>query len=146
MTGSGISSVQPGNGTGIPGLATTAPTGSTGGASATITVGSGANDASALNIPVVTRNTIANDALAPQARIGSVFGDRSAPLPAGQVYRGGVPAPASGGASTEAPGERAGRIPGQGSVNGSPLPRGGAALSLSSDLGDPARTSADRAP
>lgn len=45
MTGSGISSMQPGNSTGIPALSTTAPTGSNGGSAATIVVGSGANDA-----------------------------------------------------------------------------------------------------
>jgi hypothetical protein len=39
--------VQPGNGTGAPGPATTAPTGSNGGAAVTIIVGSGADNACA---------------------------------------------------------------------------------------------------
>jgi hypothetical protein len=92
MTGSGgISSIQPGNITGVPGLAAAGTAGSSGGASATITVGSGANDATAATIPLVTRNTIANDALNPPPLIGRPSGDRSPILPSGQFYRGGVP-------------------------------------------------------
>lgn len=46
MTGSlGSPGVQPGNGTSAPGPATTAPTGSNGGAAVTIIVGSGAENA-----------------------------------------------------------------------------------------------------
>ena len=99
MTGSvGISGMQPGNGTGVPGQAATSPTGSNGGAAATIVVGSGANDAVAPIIPLVTRNTIANDALNAAPLIGRVSMDRSDVLPPGQVYRGGV--------STEVTGQR----------------------------------------
>ena len=61
----GSPGVQPGTSTGAPGPATKVPTGSNGGAAVTIVVGSGANDAGALSIPPVTRNTIANDALNP---------------------------------------------------------------------------------
>jgi hypothetical protein len=89
LTGSGgISSMQPGS---IAGLPATAPSGSNGGGGATITGGTEANDASAASISLVTRNTIANDALNPAPRIGRDSGDRSPVLPAGQVYRGGFP-------------------------------------------------------
>ena len=87
----GISSIQPGDGTGIPGLAATGMAGSTGGASVTITFGSGANDTAAASIPLVTRNTIANDSLIPPPRIGRLSADRSPVLPPGEFYRGGVP-------------------------------------------------------
>ena len=84
VTGSGgISSMQPGNGTG------------NGGAAETIVVGSGANDAVGTIIPLVTRNTIANDALNAAPRIGRVLGDRSNVLPLEQVDRGGLPVSAS---------------------------------------------------
>jgi hypothetical protein len=89
----GISTMQPGT---IAGLSSPAPTatngtsGANGGASATITVGSGANVAGAPNIPVVTRNTIANDRPNLPPAIGQVFGDRTPVLPAGQTYRGGA--------------------------------------------------------
>jgi hypothetical protein len=115
MTGSGgIASMQPGNSIGVPGLATTAPTGSNGGGAERIVVGSGANDAGAAIIPLVTRNTIANDALNAAPVIGRVLGDRSSVLPPGQVYRGGLPVTTPGGVSTEVPGQRAGQDPGQG--------------------------------
>ncbi len=92
MTGSGgISSIQPGDSSGIPGLAATGTAGSSGSTSATVIVGSGANDGTAASIPLVTRNTIANDALNPAPRIGSPSGDRSPVLAVGQIYRGGVP-------------------------------------------------------
>ncbi len=141
MTGSGISSMQPGNSTGIPALSTTAPTGSNGGSAATIVVGSGANDAGAPNIQPVTRNTIANDALVPPPRVGSVFGDRSAPLPPGQSYRGGVPVTTAGGASTEVPGGHAGRIPAQRPVDTSSIRVGSAPRGLPVDA---VNTMADR--
>ena len=65
MTGSsGISSIRPGNSTGIPALATTGTAGSSGGAGVTGTVGSAANLATDPTIPLVVRNTIANGALA----------------------------------------------------------------------------------
>jgi hypothetical protein len=115
MTGSaGISGMQPGNGTGAPGLGTTAPTGSNGGAAGTISVGSGANDAGAPIIDLVTRNTIANDALNAAPLIGRVVRDRSDVLPSDQVYRHGLPATAPGGDSPEVPGEQAGQDPGEG--------------------------------
>jgi hypothetical protein len=109
MTGSaGISGMQPGNGTG------------NGGAAETIVVGSGANDAVAPIIPLVTRNTIANDALNAAPLIGRVLGDRSDVLPPEQVYRGGLPVSASGGVSTEASGQRSGPNPDERPVD--PLP------------------------
>ena len=112
VTGSGgISSMQPGNGTGVPGQAATSPNGSNGGATVTIFVGSGANDIVATIIPLVTRNTIANDALNAAPLIGRVLGDRSDVLPPEQVYRGGLPVSASGGVSTEASGQRSGPNP-----------------------------------
>ena len=75
MSGSaGVSGLLPGNSAGVPGLATTAPTGSNGGAAVTIIVGSGADDAGAANIPPVTRNTIANDALSAAPVIGRCRG------------------------------------------------------------------------
>jgi hypothetical protein len=101
MTGpAGISGMQPGNGTG------------NGGAAETIVVGSGANDAVATIIPLVTRNTIANDALNAAPLIGRVLRDRSDVLPPGQVYRGGV--------STEVHEQRGGQDVDEGPVE--PLP------------------------
>jgi hypothetical protein len=113
----------------------------------TISVGSGANDASAPNIPLVTRNTIANDALVPRARIGSVFGDRSAPLPPGQSYRGVPPATAPAGGSTDVPGRRTGWIPGQRPIDAASNRLGTAPHRLSSDASENAlQTIAGRAP
>ena len=91
-----------------------------GGAAATIFVGSGANDVVAPIIPLVTRNTIANDALNAAPLIGRVLGDRSDVLPPEQVYRGGLPVSASGGVSTEASGQRSGPNPDERPVD--PLP------------------------
>jgi hypothetical protein len=120
MTGSGgISSLQPGNITGVPSLAGAGTTGSSGGAGATITVGSGANDATA-SIPVVTRNTIANDALNPPPLIGRPSGDRSPILPAGQYYRGGVPVTAPVQDASETPGEPSSQSSSNSPVNSSP--------------------------
>ena len=60
VTGSGgISSLQPGNLTGVANLGAAGTTGASGGAGATIAVGSGANDATAPSSPLVTRNTVA---------------------------------------------------------------------------------------
>jgi hypothetical protein len=90
----GISSMQPGAIAGLPSPAPTATNGTSGangGASVTLAVGSGANDASALGIRPVNRNTIANDKPDLPPAIGQVFGDRTPVLPAGQTYRGGVP-------------------------------------------------------
>jgi hypothetical protein len=112
MTGSvGGPGVPPGNGTGASGPATTAPIGSNGGAAVAIVVGSGADDASAPIIPLVTRNTIANDALNAAPVIGRVSGERSAVWPPGQVYRDGVPVTGPAGVSTKAPGQPAGSQP-----------------------------------
>jgi hypothetical protein len=128
----------------VAGLPATAPSGSNGGAGVTITVGSGANDASAPIIPLVTRNTIANDALNPAPRIGRDSGDRSPVLPAGQVYRGGFPEAAT--VSEEAPEREAFRIPNLGPVD-APIRPGAARHRLSSDAsGDVIKTISDRAP
>lgn len=78
LGGSGISSSIPGNITGFPGLGAGGPAGSTGPAME-IDVGSGANDASAPVIPVVTRNTVAYDQLNPPPLIGGQP-DTTAPL------------------------------------------------------------------
>jgi hypothetical protein len=113
MTGSlGSSAVLPGNSSGVPGPAATAPTGSYGGAAVTINVGSGADDASAPIIPPVTRNTIANDAVNAAPVIGHAASvDRSDVLPPGQVYRNHVPVTGPAGVSTKAPGQPAGSQP-----------------------------------
>jgi len=109
MTGSaGISGMQPGNGTG------------NGGAAETIVVGSGANDAVAPIITLVTRDTIAKQALNAAPLIGQLLGDRSYVLPREQVYRGGLSVSASGGVSTEAPGQWSGPNPDERPVD--PLP------------------------
>src|SRR5262249_58463869 len=72
ITGSaGISGMQPDNGTG------------NGGAAATIVVGSGANDAVASTITLVTRNTVVNDVLRAAPLIGGVLRDPSDVLPPG---------------------------------------------------------------
>ena len=148
VTGSGgISSMQPGNGTGVPGQAATSPNGSNGGAAATIFVGSGANDAVAPIIPLVTRNTIANDALNAAPLIGRVLGDRSDVLPPEQVYRGGLPVSASGGVSTEASGQRSGPNPDERPVVPLPIRLRSRPHRLASGAsGSPVRSHADRAP
>jgi hypothetical protein len=101
ITGSaGISGMQPDNGTG------------NGGAAATIVVGSGANDAVASIITLVTRNTVVNDVLRAAPLIGGVLRGRSDVLPPGQVYRDGV--------STEVHGQRGEQDADEGPVE--PLP------------------------
>jgi len=95
----GITGLLPGNSPGVPSLVTTAPTASNGGAAVTINVGSGASDAGAANIPPVTRNTVANDALTAAPVIGRLSGDQSAVLPPDQVYRGDLPVTATVGFS-----------------------------------------------
>ncbi|MGP0064282.1 MAG: hypothetical protein ACLQGP_11865 [Isosphaeraceae bacterium] len=95
LGGGGISSALPGNITGVPSLGAGGPAGSTGGISVTINVGSGADEATNPVIPLVTRNTIANDLLNPPPLIGGQpSGDTSAPLPAGQGGASVTPAPA----------------------------------------------------
>jgi hypothetical protein len=146
MTGSGgISSIQPGNSSGIPSLAATGTAGSSGGAGATITVGSGANDATGVSIPLVTRNTIASDALNPAPRIGRPSGDRSPVLPVGQIYRGGVPETAPAQPAAEKPGEQVNRALRQRPVDLAPSRLGGAPPRLPSDVsGDSMKTRVDR--
>ena len=136
MTGSaGISGMQPGNGTG------------NGGAAETIVVGSGANDAVAPIIPLVTRNTVANDALNAAPLIGRVSGDRSDVLPPEQVYRGGLPVSASGGVSTAASGQRSGPNPDERPVDPLPIRLQSRPHRLASGAsGHPVGTHADRAP
>jgi hypothetical protein len=92
---------------------------------ATISVGSGANDATA-SIPLVTRNTIANDALNPAPLIGRASGDRSPILPAGQSYRGGFPVTAPAPPTSGAPGGTPNRSLGNRPVDSSPIRLGGA--------------------
>jgi hypothetical protein len=146
MTGSGgISSIQTGNITGVPSLAATGAAGSSGGAGVTITVGSGANDATAASIPLVTRNTIANDALNAPPHIGRPSGDRSPVLPAGQFYQGDVPATTPAPPSSETPGEQSSRTPSRSPVDSSPIRPGGAPPRLLSDVsGNSMKTLADR--
>jgi hypothetical protein len=123
MGSGGISSMQPGNITGIPGLAATGTSGSSGVANATINVGSGANDATAPSIPLVTRNTIANDAIVPRPQIGRPSGDGSPILPIGQIYRGGVPEslPSTPSSATPSPGRQSGRSPHASPVDSTPI-------------------------
>ncbi len=109
----GVSSLLPASSAGGGGPVSTPPAGSSAGAAVTISVGSGAEDASAPVIPAVTRNTVANDALNAAPSIGRVCGDKSAALPPEQVYRGGVPVTAPGGVRAKAPGGPAGSDPGE---------------------------------
>jgi hypothetical protein len=134
MTGSaGISGMQPGTGNG--------------GAAATIVVGSGANDAVAPIIALVTRNTVVNDALRAAPLFGRVLGDRSDVVPPGQVYRGGLPVTSPGGVATEVTGQRAGQDPGEGPVAPLPIRLRSRPHHLASDAsGIPVRSHADRAP
>ena len=143
----GVLGLLPGNSAGVPGLASTAPTGSNGGAAATIIVGSGADDAGAPIIPPVTRHAVATDALSAAPIIGQLSGDRSSVLPPDQTYRGGLPVTATVGFSLEAPGQRAAPEPAQGNVDPLPLrlQRRPNRL-LSGDSGNLIRSHADRAP
>jgi hypothetical protein len=125
ITGSGgISSLQPGSIAGVPGVPGGGTTGSSGSGGVTITVGSGANDATA-SISLVTRNTIANDALNPAPLIGRPSGDRSPILPAGQFYRGGIPVTAPAPPASGAPGEQSSRSPSNNPVDSAPSLLGG---------------------
>jgi len=148
MSGSaGVSGLLPANSAGVPGLVTRAPTGSNGGGAVTIIVGSGANDAGAANIPPVTRNTIANDALSSAPVIGRLSGDRSAVLPPEQVYRAGLPVTATVGFSLEVPGQRVAQEPAQAPVNPLPLRLRRSPHRLASGAsGNLIRSHADRAP
>jgi hypothetical protein len=143
----GISSVQPGNINGIPALAATGTAGSSGGAGATITVGSGVNDATSLSIPLVTRNTIANDALVPPPQIGRPSGDGSPVLPVGEYYRGGVPEIVPVNPSTETPGGQSSRSPRRSPVDSSPIRLGGPPPRATPDVsGNSMKTFSDRMP
>ena len=148
MSGSaGGPGLLPGNSPGVPGLTTTAPIGSNGRAAATIVVGSGADDDTAPTIPLVTRNTIANDALSAAPVIGHVSGDQPAVLPPDQVYRGGLPVTATVGFSLEVPGQRAAQETAQGPVDPPPLRLRRRPHRLASGgLGNLIRSHADRAP
>jgi hypothetical protein len=128
MTGpAGISGMQPGNGNG------------NGGAAATIVVGSGVNDVGGSIIPLVTRNTMVNDALNAAPLIGRVLRDRSDVLPPGQVYRGGV--------STEADGQLGGQDADEGPVKPLPIRLRSGPHRLASDASESSvRSHADRAP
>jgi hypothetical protein len=127
MGSGGISGMQPGNGT------------NNGGAAETVVVGSGANDASGSIIPLVTHNTIANDALNAAPLIGRVLTDRSDVLPPGQVYRGGV--------STDVHGQRGGQDADEGPVEPLPIRLRSRPHRLASDAsGAHVGSHADRAP
>jgi hypothetical protein len=117
----GVYGLLPGNSAGIPGLGTTAPNGSNGGGAVTINIGSGTNDAGAANIPPVTRNTVANDALTAAPVIGHVSGDQPAVLPPEQVHRGGLPVTATVDFPMEAPGRHPAKEPAHGPVDPLPL-------------------------
>jgi hypothetical protein len=117
----GVSGLLPGNSASVTSLVTPAPTGTNGGGAVTIVVGSGANDSGAVNIPPVTRNTIANDALTAAPVIGRVAGDQPPVLPPEQVYRDGLPVNATVGYSSEVPGQRAAQEPAHGPVGPLPL-------------------------
>ena len=148
MTGSlGSPGAQPGNGTGASGPATTAPTGSNGGAAVTIIVGSGADDASAPIIPPVTRNTVANDAVDAAPVIGRASGDDSSVLPPGQVYRDGVPVTGPARVSTEMPSQPAGSQPDEKPADPLRIRLRRPPHRLASDArGDLVKSDADRAP
>jgi hypothetical protein len=135
MTGSvGIPGMQPGTGTG------------NGGSTGPIVVGSGANDAVAPIIDLVTRDTVVNDALRAAPLFGRVLGDRSDVLPPGQAYRGGLPVTAPGVASTEVTGQRAGQDPGEGPVEPLPIRLRSRPHRLAADASEiPVRSHADRA-
>jgi hypothetical protein len=88
---SGIFNTQSGNIPGSPSLAAPGKAGSSANAGAAFTVGSPAGDPATASIPLVTRNTIANDAPNPPPRIGRLSEDRSPILPLDEWHRDGVP-------------------------------------------------------
>jgi hypothetical protein len=136
MTGpAGISGMEPGNST------------DNGGAAATIVVGSGANDSGGSIIPLVTRDTVVNDAGNAAPLIGRVLRDRSDVLPPGQVYWDGLPMTASGGVSTEGSGQPAGQDPGEEPVEPLSIRLRSRSHHVASDAsGYPVRSHADQAP
>lgn len=93
----GISSALPGNITGYPALASGGPGASSTGINPMIYVGSGSNEALGPPIPLVTRNTIANDRLNPLPLIGGATASTSSllpPAPSAAVSSAPAPAPA----------------------------------------------------
>jgi hypothetical protein len=133
-TGSGgISSSPSGNTTGIPSFAATGTAGSSGGAGVT-NAGSAANDPNAASIPLVTRNTVANDAPNAVPLVGRPSGDRSPVLPAGQFYQGDVPQAAPAPPTSETPGGQSNRSSSQDPVDSSPIRLGGAPPRHPSDV------------
>jgi len=95
VTGNGgISSLKPGNITGVPSLAGGAL--AAGAASATVQIGSGSDDASAPQTNnVVTRNTVADPTQRPLITLigGPTSASSSPVLPPGQSYRDTAPVP-----------------------------------------------------
>jgi hypothetical protein len=87
----GIFNTQPASVTGSPNLVATGKAGSSGNAGAAFTVGSPAGDPATASIPLVTRNTIANDAVNPPPRIGRLSENRSPVSPLVECDSGGVP-------------------------------------------------------
>jgi hypothetical protein len=132
MGSGGISTMQPGNITGFTGLGPAGTAAVSGGKGGSITVGSGANDATAGAIPAVTRNTIANDALTPRPLIGRPSGDQSPVLPRGQFYRGNLPVTAPAAPASDTPDEPPAGSPSKDTVEPSRIRRGSAALPLAS--------------
>jgi hypothetical protein len=129
----GISSLQPGNLTGVANLGAAGTTGASGVAGAAIAVGSGANDATAPSTALVTRNTVAFDTPILPPLIGRLSGDHSPVLPVGQIYRGGIPMTAPAPAPSGPQGQPASSPLGARSVSPSPIPRDGAPLRIPSD-------------
>lgn len=104
----GISSALPGNITGYPALASGAPAALGTGINLTIYVGSGSDEANTPPIPLVTRNTIANDRLNPLPVIGGTMTSTSSlpPAPSAAVIH--APATASAPAPSPASGASGG--------------------------------------
>jgi hypothetical protein len=139
--------MQPGNFTGLTGLAPTAAAGSSGGVGATITVASGGDDSTAVSIPLVTRNTIANDATIPRPQIGRPSGDRSAVLPVGQFYRGGVRETVPARPSSETPGRQSSWSPRQSPIESTAIRLGGSPAPATLDVaGNTLKPAAGRTP
>jgi hypothetical protein len=144
MTGlGGMTSFQPGNIKVVLGLDPMQTTGSIEGTAVTTPIGSGASDASAQNIPPVTRSILVTDALHSAPSISRVSGDRSPVLPPGQAYRGGLPVTVPGDVSTEVHDQRSD----QGPVKPLPIRLRSRPHRLSSDAsGHPVESHADLAP
>ena len=112
-----------------------------------INVGSGANDATAPSIPLVTRNTIANDATVPRPQIGRPSGDGSPVLPVGQIYRGGIPEIVPAPSSSATPGGQSSRSPQGSGVDSTPIRLGEAPPRGTPDvMGNSMKVVTDRMP